>query len=97
MKKNRIPSLTGILTLSLILAACAPQAAPTVDSPSTEPATAQADLSAVKAYAVDQASRMQEATASLRAGAEKYYAAIAQTKAEHPDSNPYDYLSAKHP
>ena len=97
MKKNRIPSLTGILTLSLILAACAPQAAPTVDSPSTEPATAQADLSAVKAYAVDQASRMQEATASLRAGAEKYYAAIAQIKAEHPDSNPYDYLWANHP
>lgn len=102
MQKNRITSLTGILTLSLILAAClspqggAPQTAPTVDSASTEPAAAQADLSAVKAYAVDQASRMQEATASLRAGAEKYYAAIAQIKADHPDSNPYEYLWANH-
>ncbi len=97
MQKNWITSLTGILTLSLILAACAPQAAPTVDSASTEPAAAQADLSAVKAYAVDQASRMQEATASLRAGAEKYYAAIAQIKADHPDANPYEYLWANHP
>ena len=97
MKKNWITSLTGILTLSLILSACAPQAAPTTDSASTDIPAAQADLSAVKAYAVDQASRMQEATASLRAGAEKYYAAIEQIKADHPDSNPYEYLWANHP
>ncbi|MBI3167569.1 MAG: hypothetical protein HYZ22_03770, partial [Chloroflexi bacterium] len=84
MKKNWIAFLAGILTLSVILAACAPQAAPTVASVSTqnpdaisgESAAAQADLGAVKAYAVDQASRMKEAAAAFRAGAEKYHAAI---------------------
>jgi len=96
MKKNWIAALTGILALSLILAACAPKAAPTTSAVSTKSA-AQADLSAVKAYAVDQATRMQGATASLRAGAEKYYAAIAQIKADHPDANPYEYLWANHP
>ncbi len=97
MKKNWIAFLTGILTLSIALAACAPQAAPTVDSAPTESAAAQADLGAVKAYAVEQASLMKEATASLRAGAEKYYAAIAQIKADQPDANPYEVLWANHP
>ncbi len=97
MRKNWIAFLTGILTLSIALAACAPQAAPTVDSAPTESAAAQADLGAVKAYAVDQASLMKEATASLRANAEKYYAAIAQIKADQPDANPYEVLWANHP
>lgn len=97
MKKYLITLLTGILTLSVTLAACAPQSAPTVDSASTEAVAAQADLGAVKAYAVDQASRMKEAAAAFRAGAEKYHAAIAQIKADHPDENPYEYLWVNHP
>ncbi|MCE7918821.1 MAG: hypothetical protein DYG85_04795 [Chloroflexi bacterium CFX1] len=97
MKKNWIAFLIGILTLSLILAACAPQAAPTVDSVSTDSPAAQADLGAVKAYAVEQASLMKDATASLRAKAEKYYAALAQIKSEQPEANPYEVLWANHP
>ncbi|MCZ2126589.1 MAG: hypothetical protein LC099_02315 [Anaerolineales bacterium] len=99
MKKIWISSLVGILTLSLMLTACAsPQTAPTADSVSTEnAAAAEVDLSAVKAYAVEQASLMKESAAALRAGAEKYYAAIAQIKADHPDANPYEYLWANNP
>ena len=97
MKNHLIKLLTGILTLSIFLAACSPQAAPTTDSATEESSAAQADLGAVKAYAVDQASRMKEASTAFRAGAEKYHAAIAQIKAEHPDENPYEYLWANHP
>ncbi len=97
MKNHLIKLLTGILTLSIFLAACAPQTAPTTDAASEESPAAVADLAAVKAYAVDQASRMKEATVAFRAGAEKYHAAIAQIKADHPDENPYEYLWANHP
>lgn len=97
MKKHLIKFLAGILTLSISLAACAPQAAPTVNPAADDSNSAVADLAAVKAYAVDQASRMKEATAAFRAGAEKYHAAIAQIKADHPDENPYEYLWTNHP
>ncbi len=97
MKKNLITFLAGILTLSMILAACAPQTAPTVAPAADDSNSAVADLAAVKAYAVDQASRMKEATVAFRAGAEKYHAAIAQIKADHPDENPYEYLWTNHP
>lgn len=89
--------LAGIAVLSVILSACAPQTAATVAPASTESAIAEADLGAVKAYAVDQARQMKEATEAFRAGAEKYHAAIAQIKADHPDQNPYEYLWANYP
>ncbi|GJQ51434.1 MAG: Efem/EfeO family lipoprotein [Anaerolineaceae bacterium] len=97
MKKKWITSLIGILTLSALLAACAPQTAPTTDAAPQAPVASQADLSAVKAYAIDQATQMKDAAASLRAGAEQYYAAIAQIKADHPNANPYEYLWENHP
>lgn len=97
MKKHLIKFLAGILTLSIFLAACAPQTAPTVNPAADDSNSAVADLAAVKAYAVDQASRMKEATAAFRAGAEKYHAAITQIKADHPDENPYEYLWTNHP
>ncbi|MCC6191205.1 MAG: hypothetical protein IT318_19460 [Anaerolineales bacterium] len=95
MKKHPIALLASSLTLGICLAACAPQIAPTAATASGEPA-AEADLGAVKVYAADQAARMKAATAALRAGAEKYQAAIARIKLEYPDQNPYEYLWSHH-
>jgi hypothetical protein len=97
MKKTLIVFLAGMLALSLILAACAPQTTPTAAPAPTQPASAEADLGAVKAYVVDHTQHMKEATAAFRASAEKYHAAIAQIKADHPDQNPYEVLWANHP
>ena len=55
------------------------------------------DLAAVKAYAVDQAHQMKAGTAAFRAGAEQYYALVAQAKNEQPDENPYERLWAENP
>lgn len=97
MMQRSFTLLAGMLALSLILAACAPQAAPAPAPTAPQAEAAQADLGAVKAYAVERAAQMKTATTALRAGAEKYYAAIEQIKTDHPDENPYEVLWANHP
>ena len=62
-----------------------------------EPAMGEADLAAVKDYAVDHAHQMKAGTESFRAGAETYYALIAHISEEHPDENPYEHLWNEHP
>lgn len=96
MRKHPYTFLAGIVAASMILSACAQQPAATEAPAAAQPA-AKADLGAVKTYAVDQAVRMKEATTAFRADAEKYHAAIAQIKADHPGQNPYEYLWENHP
>ncbi|NKQ35198.1 MAG: extracellular solute-binding protein [Chloroflexi bacterium] len=57
----------------------------------------EADLAAVKAYAVDHAHQMKAGTEAFRAGAETYHALITHVQNEHPDENPYEHLWNDHP
>jgi len=75
-----IVRLFSVLALSL-LAACgggAAQTAPTVAAPTAAaPAVSEADLAAVKQYALDNAHQMKEGTVALAATAQSYYDLLA--------------------
>lgn len=77
-----------------------PAEEPAAEEPAVaeEPAAAapEADLAAVKAYALDHAQKMKSATEAFRQSAETYYGQIAHIKAEHPDEDPYEHLIAEH-
>jgi hypothetical protein len=75
----------------------APAETDAVDEPVDDPETGEADLAAVKAYAVDHAHQMKAGTAAFRAGAEQYHALVAHVLGQHPDENPYEYLWNDHP
>lgn len=59
--------------------------------------TAQADLAAVKAYAMEHAVAMKAATEAFRQSAETYYGRIAHVAENHPDEDPYEHLAQEHP
>ncbi len=83
-----------------------PAAAAPTEQPAEEAATeqpteeaapaAEADLAAVKAYALEHAQAMKAATEAFRQSAETYYSRVAQVKAEHPDENPYEHIVEEH-
>ena len=101
MNKKIYFILAAILVASMVLGACAPAEAPAEmegeDTHTEAPAAGEADLAAVKDYAVEHAHKMKEGTAAFRASAEIYYAAIAQIKINQPDKNPYEHLWEKRP
>ncbi|MEM7346950.1 MAG: hypothetical protein AAF485_22145, partial [Chloroflexota bacterium] len=59
-------------------------------------AMAEADLAAVKTYALDNANKMKAATEAFRVTAETYHSRVAHIAAENPDVNPYEYIAENH-
>jgi len=90
-------TVTFVLTLAgaLLLAACglaAPEP-PSAAGGAAQGTAAQADLAAVKAYALEHAREMKAATEALRATAETYYTWVAQASQAQPGQDPYAYLA----
>lgn len=56
----------------------------------------EADLAAVKAYALEHAQQMKAATEAFRQSAETYHSRIAHAKEEHPGEDPYEHIAAEH-
>ena len=90
--------LTSAICIVLILAvtACTVQTAPAAPQSSSGPAESApaVDLNAVKEYALENASLMQAATASLADVAQDYYDRVQQVREDNPDSDPYEQLWA---
>ena len=95
MLKRTTIFLALAASLAVVLAACGLASAP--GAPAAAPAApgAEADLAAVKAYALENAQKMKTATAAFRQTAETYYSRVAQVKQEFPGQNPYEYLAAE--
>ena len=90
--------LTSAICIVLILAvtACTVQTAPAAPQSSSGPAESApaVDLNAVKEYALENASLMQAATASLADVAQDYYDRVQQVREDNPDADPYEQLWA---
>ena len=90
--------LTSAICIVLMLAvtACTVQTVPAAPQSSSGPAESApaVDLNAVKEYALENASLMQAATASLADVAQDYYDRVQQVREDNPDADPYEQLWA---
>ena len=90
--------LTSAICIVLILAvtACTVQTAPAAPQSSSGPAESApaVDLNPVKEYALENATLMQAATASLADVAQDYYDRVQQVREDNPDADPYEQLWA---
>lgn len=96
MLKRTTIFLMLVASLALVLVACGVASSPAAPAAApAEPTGAEADLAAVKAYALENAQKMKTATAAFRQTAESYYSRVDQVKQEYPGQNPYEYLATE--
>ena len=105
LRRTRTPRLSQVraqltsalcFVLILALSACAVQTVPVAPQSSGESmdSAPEVDLNAVKAYALENAELMQDATASLVDVAQQYYDLVQEALEANSDADPYEQLWA---